>query len=134
NHNVLLLLALFGLFVFLHLYSAVFAVPFLLDRFLGIETVFTRSPWAALNSTVTAAVAGLSYLCLDPVLKAVYVLRCFYGESLRTGQDLKAELRNCATANRAAALGLLLLLPGFHVLGAFGAQAPGQTRSSKAES
>ncbi len=134
NHNVLLLLTLFGLFVFLNLYSAVFAVPFLLDRFLGIETVFTRSPWAALNSTVTAAVAGLSYLCLDPVLKAVYVLRCFYGESLRTGQDLKAELRSCPTANRAAALGLLLLLPGFHVLGAFGAQEPGQTRYSKAES
>jgi len=110
NHYLLFLLALFGLFVFLNLYSAVFGVPLLLDQLLGIETVFTRSPWAALNSTVTAAVAGLSYLCLDPMVKAVYVLRCFYGESLRTGQDLKAELRSLAPAIHPGALILLLLL------------------------
>ncbi|HXJ75060.1 MAG TPA: DUF4129 domain-containing protein [Candidatus Dormibacteraeota bacterium] len=93
NHNLLFNLVLFCLFVFANLYGAVLAFPFLLDRFLGIPSVFTQAPWAAMNSTVTAAVAGLSYLCCDPLLKAVYTLRCFYGESLVTGQDLRAELR-----------------------------------------
>lgn len=93
NHNLLFNLVLFCLFVFANLYTAVLAFPFLLDRFLGIPSVFTQAPWAAMNSTVTAAVAGLSYLCCDPLLKAVYTLRCFYGESLGTSQDLRAELR-----------------------------------------
>jgi hypothetical protein len=36
---------------------------------------------------------GLTYLSLDPIVKAVYVLRCFYGESLKSGHDLKADLK-----------------------------------------
>src|SRR5207302_1722821 len=45
------------------------------------------------NSTFFAAMFGLTYLCADPLLKAIYTLRCFYGESLRSGEDLKAELK-----------------------------------------
>src|SRR5262245_45704562 len=123
NHNLMVLLALFGMFVFFNLYTAVLGVPFLLDRLLGIETVFTRSPWAAMNSTLTAAVAGLSYLCLDPVAKAVYVLRCFYGDSVRTGQDLKAELRAAAPPTRVAVVALLCLLAIAGLSTAWGAEA-----------
>jgi hypothetical protein len=47
-----------------------------------------------LNTTFFATAFWLTYLCVDPIAKAVYVLRCFYGESLRSGEDLKAELRN----------------------------------------
>ena len=93
NHHLLFNLVLFCLFVFANLYLALLSFPFLLDRLLGIPSVFTQAPWAAMNSTLTAAVAGLTYLCCDPLLKAVYTLRCFYGESLVTGQDLRAELR-----------------------------------------
>jgi len=60
---------------------------------LGIPSIFTQAPWAAMNSTLTAGVAALTYLCCDPLLKALYALRCFYGESLGSGQDLRAELR-----------------------------------------
>ncbi len=112
NHYLLSLIALFGLFVFINILSAVLGVPYVFKVLLGIESVFTRSPWAVMNSTLLATQLGLTYLCLDPVLKAAYVLRCFQAESLRTGQDLRTELsglRSGVLASLAAAM--LLLLP-----------------------
>ncbi len=108
NVSVLFLFKLFGFFVFFNILSALLGVPFLLKTLLGIETVFTLSPWAALNSTMLAGTAAVTFLCIDPMLKATYALRTFYGESLHTGQDLKAELRTCTTPARAATVALLV--------------------------
>jgi hypothetical protein len=110
NHAVLMVLPLFGLVAFLNLFVAVAAVPWLLDLLLDVQTPFTQSPWAILNSTFFAAVAGLTHLCLDPLLKAVYVLRCFRGESLQSAADLKADLRRLVPPLNSAAAGLALLL------------------------
>jgi len=93
NHLVVSLVWLFGLFVFLNLYTAVLAAPFLLKMLLGLDSVFTRSPAALLNTTLLAAVCALTYLCINPLVKAVYVLRCFYNESRQSGADLRAELK-----------------------------------------
>ena len=109
NHCVLFLFKIFGLFVLLNLITAVMAVPLLLDTLLGVESAFSQSPLAMLNSTFFAAVLGLTYLCVDPVLKAVYVLRCFHGESLSTGQDLKTELKMFLPVPRAAMAAILCL-------------------------
>jgi hypothetical protein len=109
NHVMLALLFAFAFFVFLNLVSAFFVLPALLKMFLGIETVFTRSGLSMLNSTLLAAALGLAYLCVDPILKTIYVLRCFLGESQRSGADLRAELRH-AQAPRMAALTLIVLL------------------------
>ena len=45
-----------------------------------------------MNTTFFTATFALTMLCLDPLWRAVYVLRCFYGESLRTGRDLAVQL------------------------------------------
>jgi hypothetical protein len=110
NFTILMVIQLFGLFVLLNVVAAVVALPFLLDRLLGIPTVFTQSHWAVLNSTFFAAALGLAYLCLDPLVKAVYVLRCFYGDSLQSGADLKADLHRFLAIPKAAtaALGLVI--------------------------
>lgn len=68
----------------------------LLDSLLGIKTVFSTAPGAALNSTFMAMVFGMTYLCMDPAVKAAYVLRCFYGDSLKSGEDLRVTLRRYA--------------------------------------
>lgn len=107
NFSMLMVMQFFALFVLLNVFVALVAVPFLIDRFLGIPTIFTQTQWAVFNSTFLAAVVGLTYLCLDPLLKAIYVLRCFYGEGLRSGADLKAELHKWRTVNQAAAAVLL---------------------------
>ncbi len=93
NHGVLLISFLFGLFIVLNVMTAIVTVPGFIKTFLGIETVFTLSGKSGiLNSTLVLATFAMVYLCLDPLMKAVYVLRCFYGESLVTGEDLRVQL------------------------------------------
>jgi hypothetical protein len=132
NHSVLFLFKLFGFFVLLNLITAVMAVPWLLDTLFGIETAFSQSPVAMLNSTFFAAVFSLTYLCVDPVLKAVYVLRCFHGQSLSTGQDLKTELKMFAALPRAESVVLLCLgLLTASTLGAAPADDPALNRGTR---
>lgn len=69
-------------------------IPWMLKTFLGVDTTFTISGADAIvNSTFLMTVFGLSYLCLDPVFKAAYTLRCFLGDSQKTGEDLIVDLR-----------------------------------------
>ena len=92
NHVLLLAFKLFFIFILFNLTITVAGLPWLLKMLLGIETVFTLSPWSIVNTTFAACVLVLAYLCVDPLIKATYVLRCFYGESLQSGLDLKVDL------------------------------------------
>ncbi len=94
NHVLMLVFSLFALFVLLNIALTIFLVPHMLEKFLGIETMFTMSGVRALNTTFLATAVGMTYLCTDPLIKTVYALRCFYGSSLRSGEDIKTELRN----------------------------------------
>jgi len=61
-----------------------------------MESVFTLSPLVALfNSIFLPGSLLLTYLVISPMLKAVYVLRCFYAESRDTGEDLLSRLASC---------------------------------------
>jgi len=112
NCIVLAIMAGFGLYVFLNWTVAALTLPHLIKMLFGIESVFTRSTFGMLNTTFFAGMLGLTYLCVDPILKTVYVLRCFYGESLESGEDLKAELNSVAVVSqpKAALVALLLAL------------------------
>jgi hypothetical protein len=133
SNYVLFMFQFFGLFVLLNLLSAVLAVPLLMKMLLGIETVFSQSPWAALNSTLLMALVGLTYLCLDPVMKATYALRCFYGESLHTGADLEADLKGFRSQRTLAAAILILIILHFQVFAAIAhAAQPPPTQNQEA--
>jgi hypothetical protein len=109
NHVVFALLLTFGFCVFLNWATLCFILPGLVKMLFGIESVFTRNPITLLNTTFFAVIFGMTYLCVDPIAKAVYALRCFYGESLASGEDLKSELKQFSALNRMAACLLLLL-------------------------
>jgi hypothetical protein len=96
NVQALTCLSAFGFFVFLNCVIACAVLPMLLKSLLGIETVISRGGTAMLNTTFFATMFGVAYLCVDPILKTIYVLRCFYGESIQSGADLRAELRRFA--------------------------------------
>ncbi|XCN73734.1 MAG: hypothetical protein Q3M24_02980 [Candidatus Electrothrix aestuarii] len=70
------------------------ALPHLINMLTGVETVMLRSGyyWFA-NTTSLLTISCGVYLLLDPLLKAAYTLRCFYGMSLRSGTDLLVDLR-----------------------------------------
>ena len=84
---------LLGLLLFINYLATLAILPQLLKSFFGIENSVTRYTAWVLNSTVMTATAVLVYISLDPLLDAVYVLRCFYGESVASGTDLRAGLR-----------------------------------------
>ncbi|PIE35602.1 hypothetical protein CSA56_03730 [candidate division KSB3 bacterium] len=95
-----LVLSPLGAIVAMNIGVLLVMLPGLVKTLFGIETMFTMNPWQMLNSTFFAVVCGLTYLCLDPFVKAVYVVRCFYGKALHTGEDLKVELRQAAQMRR----------------------------------
>jgi hypothetical protein len=98
NHAALAILAGFGLCVFINWAAVCFLLPGMLHSLFGVESVFTRSGLRLLNSTFFAVVAGLTYLSVDPLVKAVYVLRCFYADSIHSGEDLKCELKSISAS------------------------------------
>jgi hypothetical protein len=128
KQNSLLLLTLFGFgfFVWLNFGTACYLLPGLLKMLLGMESVFTRSGLSALNTTFFAAILGFTYLGVDPILKASYALRCFYGESIESGADLRGELKQLAGSPGAVAgslVAVLVLLLSAQCAGATG-QSP----------
>jgi hypothetical protein len=110
NHIMLSIISIFGLFVFLNLSLCIFLIPQLSNTFLGIETVFTRAGLSIFNTSFLAVTCCIVYVLLDPLLKAIYVLRCFYGESLSTGEDLKIELKSFQPVRNVVTLSLIALL------------------------
>lgn len=63
----------------------------LLNSFFGIEFSFPSLYFALFDSSYLFLMGMLTYLVLDPVLKAAYVLRCFYAEAYSTGEDLRVQ-------------------------------------------
>jgi len=114
NHILISVFALFGMMIFLNLAVITFIIPYIFKKFAGIESIYTMSGFHALNTTFLATVAGLSYLCMDPLVKTAYALRCFYGEAVKSGADLKAELNHFASGRKklaAVMIAFLLLSP-----------------------
>ncbi len=110
NHALISLLFLFGLVVFLNLGITLIFLPQLFKIFFGVDTLISMSPDSFINTTFLAVVCGLTYVCMDPLVKTVYLLRCYYGRSLRTGEDLRTELNRHATKITAAFLLMLFLV------------------------
>ena len=110
NYVLIIQLFGFGLIVWMNWATVCLALPALVKMLLGLESVFTRSTLSLLNTTFFAVVFGLAYLSVDPIVKGVYALRCFYGESMKTGQDLKAELGRIRKSLEPGALAAMLIL------------------------
>lgn len=111
NHMLLAIMSGLTLFVFGNIAYAALLVPQLLKSLFGIETVFTRSGLSLLNTTFLITITALTYLCVDPLMKAVYTLRCYYGMALRSGADIRSDFR-AARAPLLLLAALLLAMPG----------------------
>jgi hypothetical protein len=110
NHFTAGILSLLGIGAWLNWFFVCLLIPALLKTLFGVESVFSRNPFSMLNTTLLAVVSGLAYLTIDPVAKTAYTLRCFYGESLNSGEDLKVQLKVGSTAQRLAGAILVFAL------------------------
>jgi hypothetical protein len=93
NHLGQLILSTMFLAVWLNIGVAFWVVPWLANRLLGVENLFGFSGWWIANTTFLASTAIMSWLLVDPLIKAFFTLRVFYGRARRTGEDLRVELR-----------------------------------------
>lgn len=110
NFTVLLLLAAFGFFVFVDVATVAMMLPQMAKTLLGVDSVYAHSMSSMLNTTFFATVFGITWLCMDPIIKAVYVFRCFYGQAITTGEDLKSELKQYLPGRKfAVALGVVMV-------------------------
>ncbi|MFT5127109.1 MAG: hypothetical protein ACI8W8_000710 [Rhodothermales bacterium] len=87
------------LLVAVNVAALLMAVPYLLRIFLGIETMMSTAPVRVLTSpTFLLVVTAITYVLLDPIMKAYYVIRCFLGRSRVTGADLALRWRAIVVA------------------------------------
>jgi hypothetical protein len=107
---MLLMLSAFSLVVFINFFILLMLLPHLLKMLFGIESIYGMGALAMANSTLWLIASVLTFLCVDPLVKTAYVLRCYRGLSLRSGEDLLAELHLSRRTT-----GVLTLVFGFLV-------------------
>ncbi len=105
NWYALGLVSLAALLLFANVLIVIVLLPQVGRSFLGIENDFARLGMRLLNVMTVAVAVSTTWLVIDPLLDAVYVLRCFQGASLRSGEDLRVSFRKLI-----GALALLLML------------------------
>lgn len=134
NHVGLAAIAGLTAVVWINLLVLGIALPWLANRLLGVENLFALNGWQILNSTFLVGVTALSWMIVDPLVKAFYVLRVFYGRSVLTGDDLRGEFRTLAAGARLARrLAVVILSLGAFALSpktAASTEAPSQHSSS----
>ncbi|MBE9503781.1 MAG: hypothetical protein IME96_06365 [Proteobacteria bacterium] len=112
NHFAILILSLFSFFVLCNIGTVLYLFPHMMNSFLGVDSLFARAGWSMVNTTIIAITLSMTYLIVDPFVKGVYVLRTFYGESLRTGADLRADMKRFTPASKKMAIFLLIFSIG----------------------
>lgn len=111
NYAILCLLGLFGLFIWVNVAATMVLIPMAIRMFTGVDSVFTLNPMSTLaNTTFLFASLLVVWLIVDPLLKAIYTLRCFRTVSRRTGADLISRLARHRSGPGLAATAMALIL------------------------
>lgn len=111
NHLLIAIFWIFGVVIFFNISFTAFIIPQMVKTLFGIESIFTLSGMRMiLNTTFWIAMLGMTYLCLDPFIKTVYALRCFYGSALKSGEDLKKDLHRILAGGKKMAMGLAIVV------------------------
>ncbi len=97
NWFILAIVNLLVLAVFINVAITVIVAPMLVKMLTGYESIFTQRGAQTLAIQFPIIVA-LTWLCFDPLLQAVYVVRAFKFDGLRTGEDLLVRLKRLAPA------------------------------------
>ncbi len=87
NWVVMAIVFLGLLLLFVNVLITIALLPQMGRIFLGIEGDMARLGGGIVNTTTLGVALAITWMAVDPLLDAVYVLRCFYGESLATGAD-----------------------------------------------
>ncbi len=93
NIMFIIVSSVFRFIVFINILLCTITMAFLLKTLFGINTLFSSGLWYIGDTTFLVTILALTYLCSDPLVKTFYLLRCFYGTSINSGRDIKADLQ-----------------------------------------
>jgi hypothetical protein len=89
-------------------------LPQLIRMLTGYESQFSRSgPYYIFTPLFLWSTLAISWILFDPFIQTVYCLRSFHGESITTGEDIRAGLRMLT-----GAVAILLVLVPMHAFAA----------------
>ncbi|WP_038163571.1 DUF4129 domain-containing protein [Verrucomicrobium sp. BvORR106] len=109
NATTIAVIKLVAFLMYLNVFIGFAMGAILLKSFTGIENPFSMN-WTLFFSTgIQGLLVLICYLGLNPLVKSIYILRCFYGESRTTGADLSVILRRIISL-RGATAGVALLV------------------------
>jgi hypothetical protein len=104
------LLFLLALVVWLNCLAIIASSPQLVRILTGYESTFSRSGIYFMMSSMCIGLSlALAWVVFDPFIQAVYCIRCYQAESLETGEDVRAGIRNLRLRAPAAAAMVALL-------------------------
>lgn len=93
NHALIVLISVFSIMVYLNFFLLFVLATILLKSITGMENSFTRSSGLYMSSALHELLFSLSYLVVNPFVKSLYVLRCFYSSARKSGADIDVSLR-----------------------------------------
>jgi hypothetical protein len=93
NHWMILLALPFSLLVWANILIGIVTAVSLTKSFTGVHSEFTRNPYTYADTGFIAATVALAFLFTGPLLKAIYALRCFQGQSRKNGEDIEVSFR-----------------------------------------
>ncbi|MDB6055952.1 MAG: hypothetical protein JWN25_3475 [Verrucomicrobiales bacterium] len=108
NHAMLFIMSLFTIMVMVNVGLAFYALPYLGKVVFGIETAVSMNLLSLLNTTYLMAVGMITWMLVDPIVKVTYILRCFYGNSVTSGDDILSSLERMKSARLARAVLILI--------------------------
>ncbi|HSI62354.1 MAG TPA: DUF4129 domain-containing protein [Candidatus Saccharimonadia bacterium] len=122
---LLALLKVAAILVYLNVVVGFLLVMMLAKSFSGTENAISMSANGSLvmSTPVQGLFFSLCYLAMNPLVKSIYVLRCFYGAARRSGADIEVRLRALRSAG-ATLVGLAVLLCGGMLQAADAGNAP----------
>lgn len=110
NHVALGLGLLVAIVIWLNSAIAIIGLPYVVRMLFGLESTFTRGGVSMfINTTFLATSCLMAYFLIDPLIKAFYGLRCFYGEARTDGRDLMAELNLVRLGKSVSSVVLILV-------------------------
>jgi len=108
NHYLILIIKTLAVLIYANLLVAVITGLMLLKSIFGYETVFSMNPMIFISPGFQMMILIVAYLLINPWIKTLYTIRCFYGLSRRTGEDIRARIRQLPAIKPAASMMLVL--------------------------
>ena len=97
--GVILFLTVLYSILLLNVLIVLAVLPQLVRILTGYDSAFSRGEtYYVHNPLFWLAGMALAWMAFDPFTQAVYCLRSFHGESITTGEDIRAGLRSIAAA------------------------------------